>query len=113
MVVVLVDCVALCAITGKDKTSTTSAPRTTISSFFDFIRFSSISLVTPDGMASGTSESEHNCSLADGTAALVTGAGEAFCHRRRLRTGRCSVQLQLTDMEGAIKEREFQPSHAA
>src|ERR1700685_2512385 len=53
----------LCAITGRDRTSTTSAPRTTTSSFLDFIRFSSISLVTPDAMTPNPAESEHNCSL--------------------------------------------------
>jgi hypothetical protein len=38
-VVVVVDCV-LCAITGSDSASTTSDPKTTASSFLDFIRFS-------------------------------------------------------------------------
>src|ERR1039458_1264376 len=44
VVVVVVDCVVSCAITGSDSASTTSDPKTTANSFLDFIRFSSLNV---------------------------------------------------------------------
>jgi hypothetical protein len=40
VVVEVLDCVVLCAITGSDRANTIRAPRTTASRFLDFIRFS-------------------------------------------------------------------------
>jgi hypothetical protein len=40
VVVVVLDCVVLCAITGRDRASTTSEPRTKANSFLDIIEFS-------------------------------------------------------------------------
>jgi hypothetical protein len=44
VVVEVLDCVVLCAITGNDRANTISDPRTTASRFLDFIRFSLIFL---------------------------------------------------------------------
>ena len=40
VVVVVSDCDAVCAMTGRDRAITTIDPRTTTSNFFDFIRYS-------------------------------------------------------------------------
>jgi hypothetical protein len=45
VVVVVLDCVVLCASTGRDRASTMSDARTTTNSFWDFIRFSFFRLV--------------------------------------------------------------------
>src|ERR1019366_643199 len=57
VVVEVVDCVLLCAITGRDSANTISAPRTTASRFLDFIRFSFASLATLNRMAPPATES--------------------------------------------------------
>jgi hypothetical protein len=61
LVVVVVDCVVLCAITGSDRANTmsklrtaASKPRTTANGFVDFIRFSFVTLARRYGMASIT-----------------------------------------------------------
>jgi hypothetical protein len=54
VVVVVVDCVVLCAITGRDRANTMSKPRTTANNFLDFIQFSFITFIRQYGMASIT-----------------------------------------------------------
>jgi hypothetical protein len=63
VVVEVLDCVVLCAITGSDRANTISVPRTTASRFFDFIGFSFISLARCDATSPLATKSEHNCSL--------------------------------------------------
>lgn len=54
VVVVVLDCVVLCASTGRDRASTMSDARTTTNSFLDFIRFSFVRLVRHYGRAAAT-----------------------------------------------------------
>jgi hypothetical protein len=63
VVVVVVDSVVLCAITGTDRANTTSAPRATANTFFNFIRFSLSYSAKLNGRIPSTAGSEHNSSI--------------------------------------------------